>query len=110
MNYDPSIYSLTISHGNAVTIHWMLSATPVAFLHLRSHEAATESFAQERRLLRARLMDGAAEVSISIGVPRYRWVVFVRLMSWKIPSINGWFGWGYPHDLGNLHVIGISLL
>jgi hypothetical protein len=38
-------------------------------------------------------------VSIVMGVPQNRWFI-----SWKNPTIND-DNWGYPCDLGNLHMI-----
>ena len=42
----------------------------------------------------------------SHGDPQARWMVF---LNGKIPSRNGWFGWGYPYDSGNSH-LGVSIV
>ena len=41
-----------------------------------------------------------AVVSIAMGVPLYRWMVFVN---GKIPNKNKDDDWRYPYDSGDLH-------
>jgi hypothetical protein len=50
-----------------------------------------------REIIYKNLMIPDMEVSINVAIPIAGW-----LISWKL--LLKWMIWGYPHDLGNIHM------